>query len=128
MKGIKLVCAFLMLGTVGCGSDSVSPVEACNMQAATECARIYECYTAAQLAAAGLPATESACVTALEANQGCSAKTTANFCTGGNAVYHGDKVGGCIDQLNGLTCAEVMSSQDITVVAPKCAEVCVIPG
>ncbi len=128
MKAIKLVCAVLLWTAVGCGSDSVSPSEACNEQYATECARLYECYTADQIAAAGLPATESACVTMSQTNAGCAAKTTSNFCTSGNAVYHGEAVNGCIDQLNGLTCAEVMTSQDITVVAPKCAEVCVIPA
>jgi hypothetical protein len=129
MKAINLAGMFLLFGAVGCGgSDSVSPVEACNMQYATECARIYECYTAAQIAAAGLPATESACVTMSQTNAGCSAKTTANFCSTGTAVYHGEAVPGCVDQLNTLTCADVMSAQDITTVAPKCAEVCVIPA
>jgi len=127
MKGIKLVRAILLLGTVGCGSDSTSPVEACNQINATVCARIYECYTAAQIAAAGYPASESACVTMTQANAGCAAKTSSNICTGGNAVYHGENVGGCIDQLDGLTCAEVMSNADVTAGAPKCDEVCLTP-
>ncbi|MEO6777505.1 MAG: hypothetical protein ABI467_31555 [Kofleriaceae bacterium] len=125
MQGIKLVSAVLLLGA--CGSSSVSPVDACNQEYETECSRVYECYTAAQLAAAGFPASESACVTTSQANQGCSAKTEANFCTGGNTVYHGEAVDGCIQQLEGLTCAEIMSNQDITITAPKCAEVCVTP-
>ena len=117
----------MLFSAVGCGGTSVSPVDACDQQYSTECSRIYECYTPAAIAALGLPASESACVTMSETNQGCAAKTEANFCTAGNAVYHGEAVDGCISQLNGLTCAEVMSSSDITVIAPKCAEVCVIP-
>jgi hypothetical protein len=127
MNAFKVVCGVLLLGAVGC-SSTTSPVDACNEEFSTDCTRIYECFTATQIAAAGLPATESACVTQQQTANGCSAKTEANFCTAGNAVYHGDAVGGCIDQLNGLTCAEIESNQDITVVAPKCAEVCVIPS
>ena len=118
----------MLISAVGCGGTSESPAEACNKEAETECTRIYECYTPAAIATAGLPASESACVTMFEANEGCSAKTDKNFCAAGNAVYHGEAVDGCISQLNGLTCAEVMSSMDITVIAPKCGDVCVIPG
>jgi hypothetical protein len=130
MQGIKLVSALVLVGALGAcgGGDSLSPVEACNQEMETTCARIYECYTAAQLQAAGYPATESACVTSFESSQGCSAKTSDNFCETGNAVYHGEAVSGCIDQVNGLTCADIMAhASDLDTVAPKCAEVCVIP-
>ena len=62
-----------------------------------------------------------------EANAGCPAKTGANICTGGNQVYHGENVQGCVDQLNGLTCAEVISNTDVKTSAPKCAEICITP-
>lgn len=127
MKANNLVRTILLLGAVGCGSDSTSPSEACNQIDATICARIYECYTAADIAAAGLPASESACITQEQAADGCAAKTTANACTGGNAVYHGENVGGCLDQLDGLTCAEVMSNTNVVTGAPKCAELCLTP-
>lgn len=127
MKAIKFVSAILLLGTVGCGSDK-SPVESCNQLDETVCARLYECYTPAALAAAGFPASESACVTMQQAADGCAAKTSSNFCTAGNAVFHGDAVDGCLNQLDGLTCAEVMSSQNVQAAAPKCADICVIPG
>src|SRR5450432_3065780 len=118
MNAIKLVSGVVLLfSAVGCGGTSESPAEACNKQYETECTRIYECYTPAAIAALGLPASESACVTMEEAAQGCSAKTEANFCVAGNAVYHGEAVDGCIAQLNGATCAEIMSSMDITVIA-----------
>jgi hypothetical protein len=128
MNAIKLVSAALLLGTVGCGSSSQSPVEFCNTAAETECTRIYECYTPAEIAAAQLPATESACVTQTETNNGCSAKTTSNVCTASNAVYHGDAVDACVDQVNNLSCAEFESSTDLDTVAPKCADICVIPS
>jgi len=128
MKGLKLVSAVgLLLGA--CGSSSVSPVDACNSEVMTECARIYECYTPAQLAAANFPASESACITQFEASEGCSAKTAANFCTPSTAVYHGEAVDGCEAQVNALSCADLMANiQNLNAVAPKCAEVCVIPG
>jgi hypothetical protein len=62
-----------------------------------------------------------------EANAGCAAKTEANTCTGGNQVYHGENIQGCVDQLYGLSCAEVMSNTDVTTSAPKCNEICIIP-
>ena len=117
----------LLLGA--CGGGSTSPVDACNQETETTCARIYECYTAAQLQTAGYPAAESACVTQFEASEGCAAKTSDNFCTPSTAVYHGEAVDGCISQVEALSCADIMQHiQDINTVAPKCAEVCVIPG
>jgi hypothetical protein len=130
MKRFNVVGAFLLVVVVGCGgSDSVSPVESCNMGVAALCSRIYACYTAAELATAGYPATESACVTMNQASSGCAAKTTANACTGGNEVYHGEFVSGCIDQINGLTCAQVRDpALDTNVAAPICAKICSVPG
>jgi|SRR5664279_963822 len=129
MNAIKLVSAVFLLGTVGCGtSDSYTPVDECNTAVEHTCTRVYECYTPAAIAAAGLPATESACVTQNETAQGCSAKTTANICVASNAVYHGEAVQACVDQYDNLTCAEIEASMDITTVAPKCADICVIPG
>jgi hypothetical protein len=128
MNAIKLVSAVLLVGTVGCGSSSESPADFCNTAVETQCTRVYECYTAAQIAAANYPATESACVTQNETAQGCTAKTTANVCTASNAIYHGEAVQACIDQVNNLTCAEFEQSTDIDTVAPKCADICVIPS
>jgi hypothetical protein len=128
MNAIKLVSAALLLGLVGCSDSSQSPVEFCNTAAETQCTRIYECYTPVQIAAANYPATESACVTQTETTNGCTAKTTANICTASNAVYHGEAVDACVAQVNNLTCAEFESSTDLDTVAPKCADICVIPS
>lgn len=128
MKLLKAATAALLFAT-GCGGSDITPKDACQMDASAECSRIYACYTAAELAAANYPATESACVTMNETAAGCDAKTTANACTGGNEVYQPDKVGPCIDQINGLTCAQIRTSPFVLeTVAPACAEVCIIPG
>jgi hypothetical protein len=116
----------VMLGA--CGSSSASPVDACNQEVETECARIYECYTATELAAANFPASESACITQFEASEGCSAKTAQNFCTPSTAVYHGEAIDGCVSQVEALSCADLKANiTNLNPVAPKCAEVCVIP-
>jgi len=101
------------------------------MANSAQCERIYACFTAAELAAAQYPATEAACVTQLNTASGCDAETEANACTavGGNAVYHGDKVPGCISQINGLTCAQVRDPNfNLDVAAPICGEVCATPS
>jgi hypothetical protein len=128
MKALKLVSAVGMALLGACGSSSASPVDACNQEVETECARVYECFTPAELAAANFPASESACITQFETSEGCAAKTSANFCTPSTAVYHGEAVDGCVSQVEALSCADLKSHlNDINTVAPKCAEVCVIP-
>ena len=128
MKAIKLVSVVGLVLLGACGGGSTSPSEACNEVNEAICVQIYKCYTAAEIAAAGYPANEAACVTMSESNAGCAAKTEANTCTGGNQVYHGENVQGCVDQLNGLTCAEVMSSStDLETAAPKCNSICLTP-
>ena len=129
MKGLKLVSAVGLVLMGACGGSSTSPVEACNQVNESICVQIYKCYTAAEIAAAGYPANEAACVTMSEQNAGCAAKTEANTCTGGNQQYHGENVAGCIDQLDNLTCAEVMSSTtNLETAAPKCNDICLTPS
>ncbi|MFT3696127.1 MAG: hypothetical protein QM831_23515 [Kofleriaceae bacterium] len=131
MKRLKLVSAVLLVSGLvayGCGGSSTSPSEACNQVQETTCAKLYSCFTAAQLQQAGYPATEAACVTMSEQDQGCAAETEANACSGAgaNAVYHGENVQGCIDQLNNLTCTDLMGS-NVDAKAPKCDEICIVP-
>ena len=117
------IIASVVFGLAACGGDP-SPKEACNDFAVAFCAKIYECYTASELAAAQYPATESACVVQLQTNAGCSAKTDANACDG-NEKYHGNYVDSCNDQLGGLECSQVRSSTfDANVAAPACDKVC----
>jgi hypothetical protein len=127
--------AFMCLGIVAlavmvaCGGSSApSASQACNEGASALCERLYACFTAAELQAAGYPATESACVTMTQTTDGCSAKTNANFCTGSNQVFHPDQVDGCLSQIMGLQCADVRSTNfDVNVSAPTCAKVCAVP-
>jgi len=118
----------LLVLAVGCGgSDSATPVDSCNMQVAALCSRIYACYTADELAMAGYPATEAACVTMNQTSSSCATRTTANICSN-NEVFHGDLVSGCIDQIYGLTCAQVRDPNlDTNIDAPLCGMVCAAP-
>ena len=88
------------------------------------CERIYACYTADELAQAGWPAEESACVVQLEDQDGCTEKTTANACVG-NATYHGDQGSTCVTQISNLECSQVRDPNlDINAAAPACGKVC----
>jgi hypothetical protein len=129
MRSIKTMLVTCVLGAmVACGSSGPGPVEACNNVANATCSRIYACFTAAELAAANYPTTESACDTMLQASQGCSAKTVQNACTG-NETYHADQVDPCVSQLHGLTCAQVRDPNfgtNVNTQAPACGKVCAI--
>jgi hypothetical protein len=108
------------------GSDGVSPREGCEQAAVELCGRFYTCFTAAELATAGYPASEAACVTMTQAQQGCAAQTVANACTG-NETYHPSEAASCVDQIGGLSCSQVRDANlDINVAAPACAKVCVV--
>jgi hypothetical protein len=111
------------------GGSGPSPVEACNQLDASLCERIYACLTAQELATDGYPTEESACVTAQQTSDGCSAKTTANICTGSNQTYHANAVDGCVSQVGGLTCADLRDPNfNVLVSAPDCAAVCAVPN
>ncbi len=123
----RLAAAAAFLSACG-GGGSVSPVEACNDGDSALCERLYACYTAAELATAGYPASESACVTMQQTADGCSAKTEANFCTGSNQKYNGDHVDACVSQIKGLQCADIRDPNfNVNTSAPECAAVCAVP-
>ncbi len=113
------------LSAMGCGgSDSLAPAEACNEVASGLCDRFYACYTAAEISAAGLPATEADCVTMLESSFSCTQQTVANTCGSGGA-YHGDQASECADQVHGLACSQVRDPNfDQNTAAPACSKVC----
>ena len=119
-----MVC---LLGLAGCPDDGgVSPRKACEDTSAALCERIYTCLTPEELAAKSFPASESACITNLEASEGCSAKTTQNACTG-NEKYHPSEAATCSDQVTGLTCGQLRDPLfSVNVDAPACAKVCSI--
>jgi len=121
----------LVLGILlaACGGDGggVAPQQACDDIASATCERLYACFQPAELATAGYPASEAACVTMMQAANGCPAQTTQNACTG-NAVYQPAKAAECSDQITGLACSQVRDPFfDIKTAAPTCAEVCLTP-
>jgi hypothetical protein len=115
----------MVIGLAACGSDP-TPKEACNEFSVAYCAKVYECFTPQELSAAGYPPTESGCVTTLESQSGCAAKTAENACDG-NETYHADSVDTCADQIGGLECSQVRDSTfDYNRGVPACDRVCSI--
>jgi hypothetical protein len=124
----KLVGAFILSAVLAAcgGGGGLSPREGCEESAVALCGRLYACYTPAELAAAGYPATEGACVTMFQTQQGCAAQTTENACQG-NETYHADEADDCISQISGLDCAQVRDPNlNIDTAAPACARVCAV--
>lgn len=114
----------IVLLLTGCPDPGVSPREGCERAAETECERLYACFTSAELATAGWPASQAACITKLEQDRGCAAATLDTACKG-NGVYHADDAAECIDQIGGLACSQLRDpALDFTRVAPACGRVC----
>ena len=123
---LKSISLALVLAAACTTSSGPSPMEACDNIASATCARIYACFTAEEIQAAAYPATEAACVTQLQAQQGCAAETDANACDGGNQTYHASEVDPCLKQLDGLTCGELRQVSDISANSPACSKICAI--
>ena len=119
----------LTFALAACGaSQDITPREACEDTSVALCERLYACLTPAEVAAAGLPAAESACVTSYDAQRGCAAQTTENVCTG-NEKYSGVQASKCSDQVVGLTCAQVRDPTfTLQTGAPACAKICAVPN
>jgi hypothetical protein len=127
-KMLGSVFSSLIFALAGCpDSATTTPRTACEDESVNLCAQFYQCLTPAQIIANGLPSSESACVTQLEAQQGCEARTDKNACMGGNQVFHPDQAETCVKQIEGLTCGEIVSL-NVTPYTPACQKVCAIPG
>lgn len=123
LRSIMLMVCF---SVVGCGGDGVSPRQACEDTASAQCERVYACLTPQEITNAGLPSSEAACVTMLQASRGCAAQTTKNACTG-NAKYNSSEAAKCSDQVEGLACSQVRDPFfDIATEAPACGKICEI--
>jgi hypothetical protein len=112
--------------TAGCpgSSDGITPRVACEDLQANLCERIYACYTPGELAASGFPSNEAACVTQLQAHEGCANQTKDNICTG-NLRYHPDQANLCVDEVSRLACSQVRDdSFSVTTFIPACGKVC----
>lgn len=126
---VRTMAGLMMLAAIaGCGgsSDGLTPRGACEDVQANLCERLYACYTPAELASLGFPASEAACVTQLQASEGCANQTASNTCTG-NERYHPDQANTCVDQISGLACSQVRDPDlSLTTAAPACAKVCAV--
>jgi hypothetical protein len=123
---VSLALSFLALGT-GCGSEgSSSPRAACEDLTVSLCTQLYTCLSPAELAVAGYPASEAACVTQYQQVLGCAAQTLDNACVG-NETYHADKAARCTDQVEGLECTQLRDPNfELETGAPACGQVCTV--
>jgi len=125
-KSFAIALLFAACGG-GSGGGGPTPRQGCEEAMVALCGRLYACFSAAELAAAGYPSSEAACVTMMQAQQGCAAETVENTCTG-NEKYHPDQANTCIDQIDGLACSQIRdTSFEVNTDAPACGKVCAIP-
>lgn len=123
MRHILFVSIVSVLGACG-GGSSLSPRAACEQVADVLCERLYACYTATELMQAGYPATEGECVTQTRTMSNCAAETEDTTCDAGQ-TYNADAAGDCVDEIGGLTCAQITDQNtDIDMAAPSCNLVC----
>jgi hypothetical protein len=124
----SLLGLIALTALAGCPSEgeTLSPREACEGASVALCERLYTCLSTEELAAAGFPSQEAACVTQFDAAEGCAAQTTSNACDG-NETFHAAKAATCLDQLAGLDCGQIRSDNfDLGRDAPACGLVCSI--
>lgn len=125
LRRMMMAC-LVAAAACGGGGGGVSPQAACEDAQANLCERLYTCYTPQELASLGFPDSEAACVTMLQASEGCARQTQDNACTG-NERYHADKADACVDQVAGLSCSQVRDPDlDLDAAAPACGKVCAV--
>jgi hypothetical protein len=117
----------ILLATAACGGDSeANPREACEDMTVALCTQIYTCLSPEELAAAGYPANEAACVTQFQQVLGCAAQTLDNACVG-NEEYDAAAADRCTSQVGGLECTQLRDPNfDVEDGAPACGQVCAI--
>jgi hypothetical protein len=104
-----------------CGSDSLSPREACDQTVEVVCTKLFECLTEGERQIFGLT-TEAACISNGKQNAGCAEATLDNACQG-SETYHGAQAAECLDQIEALSCGQARDG-NVEEDAPACAEVC----
>jgi len=105
----------------GSGESRRTVSERCTLVAETLCDRLYGCLSPEGREAAGLPGTEAACVTAIEAEVGCARASEKTFCEG-NERYHADQHELCIEQIETASCGQLTT--DTKNPAPACGRIC----
>lgn len=125
LVSITLMAALPALTACPADGDSMSPREACEAEAAAFCDRFYACFSQEELAAAGFPGSEAACITMREQSQGCAAQTLDNICDG-SETFHGAKAVQCIEQMENLACSTLRDPATIDDALPACNLVCAV--
>ncbi|MCE9577399.1 MAG: hypothetical protein K8W52_29895 [Deltaproteobacteria bacterium] len=126
---LRLALALALAATLAaCTDDAATGTTAraaCEDAQAALCERFYSCFTAEELTAAGLPATEAACTAMFTEMAGCATQTSANICDPGE-TYHPERAADCLDQYSALTCSLIRdgSEDQIDAATPACAAVC----
>ncbi|TMQ23414.1 MAG: hypothetical protein E6J91_00055 [Deltaproteobacteria bacterium] len=122
VRMIAGIMVMLGVSAAGCGGGDggITPREACEDSQANLCERIYACYTPEELAGLGFPGNEAACVTMLQASQGCARQTAENT--------YADQANTCVAQITGLACSQVRDPNlSLNAAAPACGKICAIP-
>lgn len=124
MKLARLGCGSIVLAAfmavASCGGDSgPSPEQGCKDLVATLCNKIFDCYTAAELAEAKdqVGNSKSDCATKLQSAQ-CT--STAVMCDAGK-TYHADKAQSCLDQIKAFSCTDIKNDTPDPAI---CDQVC----
>ena len=104
----------------GASTGTMDGLTECKKLHATECQKIFQCFTADQLAAAAdsVGKTEADCETMLEASDPCM----ADQCGGG--TFDGAQAEKCLDAYNALTCDQFSGLGTTTDDPVECATVC----
>ena len=117
----------VLLATAACGEDGeANPQEACEETTIALCSQLYTCLSPDELAAAGYPGSEGACVSQFQQVLGCATQTVDNACVG-NETYSASAAARCTDQVAGLECTQLRDPNfDLEDGAPACGQICVV--
>ena len=113
-----LVTLLLSFAAAGCGGDSATPREYCEVLVERNCELAFECWTEAMRRERGFPATREICETNGKEEAMCVGRTADNICAT-NRTYDGENAATCIDDFNALTCASFGGAA-----TPACGSVC----
>lgn len=110
MVNLAVVLGVLATAAMGCNEDKgFSPREICDQATEAICIRLYECLSAEEIAAAGLPPDQSDCVVERRRDEGCARQTEENYCEPGE-TFQRDEAADCFAEIVGRTCEVVESA------------------
>lgn len=118
--------ALLLALVAGCASqvagEESSPASDCEALVDLVCGKYFECFSAEERAAAGVPATEESCVASTRADFECAGQTAETTCAAGQ-TYDPAAAAACLDEHAALSCEVIRTDLD-TDDTPSCARVC----